>query len=143
MAKKVLVPLPDHDFDPTECAVPWHALREAGHDVVFATEKREKAACDPLLITGVLFGQLGAKDEPKRIYHEMEADKAFDRPIAWSEIEPKDYDALLLPGGHAPGMKQYLASEVLHDKVAAFAKLGRPVAAICHGVLVLARAKDR
>jgi putative intracellular protease/amidase len=36
-------------------------------------------------------------------------------------------------------MRQYLGSEVLQEKVAQFWKLGRPVGAICHGVLVLAR----
>jgi putative intracellular protease/amidase len=143
VAKRVLVPLPDRDFDPTESAVPWHALREAGHEVVFATAKRATPACDPLLITGVLFGQLGAKEEPKRLYLEMEKDPAFAKPIAWSEIDPARFDALVLPGGHAPGMKQYLAGETLHEKVAEFARTGKPVGAICHGVLVLARARDR
>ena len=39
-------------------------------------------------------------------------------------------------------MRQYLGSEVLQAKVAEFWQLERPVGAICHGVLVLARAKD-
>jgi putative intracellular protease/amidase len=44
-------------------------------------------------------------------------------------------------------MRQYLGSEELQAKVAAFWSLGgpeqrRPVGAICHGVLVLARTKD-
>lgn len=140
---RVLVPLPDHDFDLTETAVPWKLLREAKHEVVFATERGEKPACDPLLVTGVLFGQLGAKEVPKEYYRELEAsDPSFAKPIAWSAIEPDAYDALLLPGGHAPGMRQYLASEVLQHKVAMFARTNKPIAAICHGVLVLARAKD-
>jgi putative intracellular protease/amidase len=139
---RVLVPLPDRDFDPTEAAVPWKRLKEAGHEVVFATEHGAVPACDPLLIEGVLFGELGAKPEPKRFYAEMVASKELRTPITWSAIEPPDYDALLLPGGHAQGMKQYLASELLHEKVAAFAGAGKPMAAICHGVLVLARAKD-
>jgi len=50
------------------------------------------------------------------------------------------YDALLLPGGHAPGMRQYLGSAVLQAKTREFWALERPVAAICHGVLPLARA---
>ncbi|HEX4420414.1 MAG TPA: type 1 glutamine amidotransferase domain-containing protein, partial [Kofleriaceae bacterium] len=57
---KVLLPLPDHDFDVTEVAVPWKLLGEAGHEVVFATEAGATPACDPLLITGVVFGKLGA-----------------------------------------------------------------------------------
>lgn len=139
---RILVPLPDRDFDPTEAAVPWRKLTDAGHDVVFATERGERAACDPRLITGVLFGQLGAKPEPRRFYAEMEQCAAFRAPVRWDAIEPSALDALVLPGGHAPGMKQYLAGEVLHAKVAAFARTGRPMAAICHGVLVLARARD-
>jgi putative intracellular protease/amidase len=39
-------------------------------------------------------------------------------------------------------MRQYLASEELQRKVAEFWSLGRPVGAICHGVLVLARSAD-
>ncbi len=33
---RVLLPLPDRDFDVTEVAVPWAILRDAGHQVVFA-----------------------------------------------------------------------------------------------------------
>jgi putative intracellular protease/amidase len=39
-------------------------------------------------------------------------------------------------------MRQYLGSAELCEKVLAFWKTGRPVAAICHGVLVLARTRD-
>lgn len=143
MKKRVLVPLPDRDFDTTEVAVPWRLLTRAGHEVVFATEAGgARPACDPLLLTGVIFGQLGADPEPKAFYAELEEDPAFSDPIPWSAIEPSDFDALVLPGGHAPGMKQYLGSAELQAKVAAFAALGRPVGAICHGVIVLARATD-
>ncbi len=138
---RVLVPLPDRDFDPTETAVPWKVLTRAGHEVVFATEEGAKAACDPLLVRdeGVLFGQLGAKDGPKQLYREMQSSAAFAKPIAWRDVDPGAFDALVLPGGHAPGMKQYLGSEVLHAKVATFARRNKPMGAICHGVLVLAR----
>jgi putative intracellular protease/amidase len=139
---RVLIPLPDRDFDPTEAAVPWKMLREAGHDVVFATERGAVAACDPLLVRGVMFGELGAKPEPKGFYADMVASKELRTPITWQAIDPGAYDALVLPGGHAQGMKQYLASELLQEKVATFAASGKPLAAICHGVLVLARAKD-
>lgn len=138
---RVLVPLPDHDFDVTEVAVPWKLLREAGHEVVFATEKAGTVpACDPLLLTGVIFGQLGAAPEPQAFYREMIADPAFARTVAWDAIDVASFDAMVLPGGHAPGMRQYLGSEVLQRKVKAFAGSGKPWAAICHGVLVAARA---
>src|SRR6202046_1226060 len=139
---RVLVPLPDRDFDVTEVAVPWKLLTEAGHDVVFATEKGTTPAADPRLLVGVLFGELGAEDEAKACYREREGAAAFTRPLAWADVDPDAYGAMLLPGGHAPGMRQYLEGETLFARVAAFAKGGKPMGAICHGVIVLARAKD-
>jgi putative intracellular protease/amidase len=140
--RRILVPLPDRDFDVTEVAVPWKLLREAGHDVVFATEEGATPAADPLLLTGVIFGKLGAAPEPIAFYRELEQDSAFRAPIRWRDIDPAAYAGLLLPGGHAPGMRQYLGSEPLREKIAAYWRLGRPVAAICHGVLPLARTLD-
>lgn len=138
---RILVPLPDRDFDVTEVAVPWRLFTRAGHDVVFATERGATPACDPLLLTGVLFGQLGAEPEPKQFYAELERSQEFRAPIAWRDVDPAAYGALVLPGGHAPGMKQYLDGAELHAKVAAFWALERPVGAICHGTIVLARSK--
>jgi len=140
--KRILTPLPDRDFDVTEVAVPWKLSRRAGHEVVFATEKGGAApAADPLLLTGVLFGKLGAEAEPKSFYAELTQSPEFQRPVAWGALNVSDYDALLLPGGHAPGMRQYLGSLLLQDLIAEYWALQKPVAAICHGVLALARSK--
>ncbi len=141
---RVLLPLPDRDFDVTEVAVPWKLLRDAGHEVVFATERGAAGAvpaADPLLLTGVVFGRLGAADEPKAWYAEMSESREFRRPVLWSTVDPRDFGGLLLPGGHAPGMRQYLGNADLQRKVAEFSALDRPIGAICHGVLVLARAR--
>jgi putative intracellular protease/amidase len=138
---RVWMPLPDRDFDTTEVAVPWRVLRDRGHEVVFATERGGSAPeCDPRLIDGVIFGRLGAAPEPIAFYRELQQAPEFHAPVAWSEIEPGAFDGLVLAGGHAPGMRQYLGSKELQAKVAAFWALERPVGAICHGVLVLARA---
>lgn len=137
---RIWMPLPSSDFDPTESAVPWHLLTEAGHEVVFATSDGAPARCDPLLLTGVVFGQLGARPEPKALYARMEASPAFRAPVPWADLEPDAFDALWLCGGHAKGMRPYLEDPVLRARVRTFWALERPVAAICHGVIVLARA---
>ncbi|OJF14792.1 type 1 glutamine amidotransferase domain-containing protein [Couchioplanes caeruleus] len=140
---RVIMPLPDRDFDVTEVAVPWRLLTDAGHEVVFAGERAgADLAADPRLISGVLFGQLGAEPEPRRFYTQLTDAAAFRSPIAWADLRPDEYDGMILAGGHAPGMRQYLGSELLRTKVAEFWSLRRPVGAICHGVLVLARTRD-
>jgi putative intracellular protease/amidase len=140
---RVLVPLPDRDFDTTEVAVPWRLLTESGHEVTFATETAGTTpACDPKLLTGVIAGRLGAEPEPIEFYEQLTASPEFRSPIAWAEIDPPSYDGLVLPGGHAPGMRQYLGSELLRAKVSEFWRLERPIGAICHGVIVLARTID-
>jgi putative intracellular protease/amidase len=137
------MPLPDQDFDVTEVAVPWWVLRDAGHEVVFATERPGTIpAADPRLVTGVIFGQLGAAPQAKTTYDELTRAPEFGSTQAWAELDPAAFDGLLLPGGHAPGMRQYLGSPVLQEQVGRFWALSRPVGAICHGVLVLARTKD-
>jgi putative intracellular protease/amidase len=140
---RVLIPLPDHDFDVTEVAVPWRVLRDAGQEVAFATERGGTVpAADPRLLTGVIFGQLGAEPAAKRAYAELTGAPEFTGTQAWGSLDPAAFDGLLLPGGHAPGMRQYLGSAELREQVARFWALGRPVGAICHGVLVLARTPD-
>jgi putative intracellular protease/amidase len=139
----VLIPVPDQDFDVTEVAVPWRLLTRAGHVVRFATETGGTAPrADQRLLDGVILGQLGAADEPKAFYGEMQMDEEFRAPLAWEEVKAQEFGGLILPGGHAPRMRQYLGSEVLRRKVAEYWALDRPVGAICHGVLVLARASD-
>ena len=140
---RVVMPLPDRDFDVTEVAVPWRVLTTAGHEVVFASERAGASlAADPRLLTGVLFGRLGAEPEPQQFYRQMLDAARFRAPVGWADLQPDEYEGMILPGGHAPGMRQYLGSDVLRDKVAQFWALRRPVGAICHGVLVLARTRD-
>ena len=103
--KSVLIPLPDRNFDTTEVAVPWQHLMQAGVEAVFATERGAIAQCDPLLLTGVVFGQLGADAEATQAYQRMIGSAAFRQPLLWAAIDVNQFDALLLPGGRAPGMR--------------------------------------
>ncbi len=139
---RVLTLLPDRDFDPTESAVPWRLLTEVGHDVIFATESGARGEADPRVLDGVIFGQLRAAPEPRAFYHAMQDDPAFAHPLRWDDVADDAFDALLLPGGHAPGMRPYLESERVQSIALAAWTSGRPVAAICHGTIVLARTID-
>lgn len=146
MSKKVLMPLPRHDFDPTESAVPWKILKQSGVEVVFATPNTQKASCDPLMLSGkglgIFAATLVANSEAKQAYAEMESSPEFKTPISWQSASRQTFDGLILPGGHAQGMKEYLESELLQQIALDFFKANKPVGAICHGVIVLARTKD-
>jgi putative intracellular protease/amidase len=140
--KKILIPLPDNDFDLTEVAVPWKLFKQKNYEITFATENCTRAHCDPRLITGVIFGQLGAEKDAISFYREMEQSAEFLNPVRYADIKPENFDLLHLPGGHAPGMKQYLENKILQQKVSLFFKLNKPVGSICHGAVVLARTID-
>ena len=154
----VLIPIPQRDFDPTEVAVSWKVLSELGHQVRFATPTATPAKADDLMVTGrgldpwgfipgishlVGIGRvLRADARGRSAYAELLRSSAFSNPIAWAEIDG-DFDGLLLPGGHrARGMREYLESRILQDVVVGAFGDGKPVAAICHGVVVAARSID-
>jgi len=71
----------------------------------------------------------------------MESAPAFRAPSRWGEIAPDDFDALILPGGHAPEMKPYLESQQVRRIIRSFFEREAPVAAVCHGVLAVARTR--
>lgn len=154
----VLIPLPALDFDPTEAAVSWAVLTGRGHRVSFATPDGAPAQADPIMLSGrgldvwspvpglggfKLFGLLlRANAQARRAYAAMIIDPAYRAPTTWAALRLADYDALLLPGGHrARGMRPYLESEILQGLVAQAFAAGKPVAAICHGVLLAARSR--
>lgn len=144
--RKIVFPLPAEGFEPTESAVPWRALLDAGHEVVFATPDGRPARPDDRVLTGRGFGPwrpfLRATAHARALCAQMEASPAFQSPVAYVDLEADAYDGLLLTGGHAPGMRSYLDAEAVHRLAAAHMKADKPVGAICHGVLAVARARD-
>jgi len=142
--KTILAPLPDMDFDPTEIAVPWKILTTEGFEIIFATENGNKPKADENLVypKDFITSQFYVEPVAKEFYLEMEQDPKFCSPIKWEEIDVTQYDALLLSGGHACGMRQYCESDVLQKKISEYWKLNKPVAAIGRGCLLLSRCKD-
>jgi putative intracellular protease/amidase len=157
---RVLIPLPARDFDPSEAAVSWRVLVDGRHVVHFATPDGEPAVADDMMLTGrgldpwgripllrnfPLVGLLmRANRDARQAYAKMIADPNYLTPQRFDAIDPSAHDALLLPGGHrARGMREFLESEVLQRHVASFFEQEKPVAAVCHGVLLAARSISR
>jgi putative intracellular protease/amidase len=155
----VLMPLPALDFDPTEVSVSWQVLQVHGHQVVFATPEGAMAPADDLMVSGqgldpwgavpglrsvaVVGRVLRANTDGRRAYAALQRDPAFRAPLRWADLRQGEFDGLLLPGGHRRrGMQAYLESPVLQGLVADFFEQDKPVAAVCHGVLVAARSQS-
>lgn len=158
---KIIIPIANRDFDPTEVAVTWQILRAAGHDIEFATADGQRGYADPMMISGEGLDPWGwipglrkirciglllrANRFGRNAYQALEQDARFLTPRRYQDLRVDDYDAMVLPGGHAQGMKQYLEDATLQGFVADFfdsvdaAGRHKPVAAICHGALLAAR----
>ncbi|MBN2639764.1 MAG: DJ-1/PfpI family protein [Bacteroidales bacterium] len=141
--KKILIPLPNYGFDPTESSVPWMYLNDAGFQTVFATPDGKPAQADIRMLTGkdlgVLKSVLMNDKNGQRAYAKLEKSSEFHHPISYEQIDWNEFDALLLSGGHDKGMREYLGSALLQEKVAGFFDAKKPVAAICHGTLLAGR----
>jgi protease I len=126
-AKKILMLVGDYVED-YEVMVPFQALLMLGHTV--------HAVCP-----GKKAGQT-----VRTAVHDFEGDQTYsEKPghnftlnATFTEIQPADYDALVLPGGRAPEYLR-LNDEVLR-LVRDFTQRNKPIAAICHGVQLLTAA---
>jgi protease I len=125
--KKILMITGDFTED-YETMVPFQTLMAVGH-TVHAVCPGKKAG-----------------DTVATSIHDFEGDQTYSEKrghnfalnASFDDIQVKDYDALVIPGGRAP---EYL--RLNPDVLAAvrhFFDAGKPVAAICHGAQVLAAA---
>jgi putative intracellular protease/amidase len=98
----------------------------------------------PLLRKLKLLGLLlRANGDARRAHAQLQNDPAFLRPATYAGLTVADYDGLVLPGGHwARGMRRYLEDPGLQRFVADFFDADKPVAAICHGVVLAARSRS-
>ena len=143
---KALIATSTQGFDPSEVAIPWKVLSEAGVDVRFATDTGKQASPDPIMLSGEGLGPfkraLIARKDARKACAELQNNPHFQAPINYAAINPDDFDGLLLPGGHAKEVRPYLESKTLQQAIVAFFKADKPVAAICHGTVAAARAID-
>ncbi len=146
MSAKILVPLPAYGFDPTEAAIPWQLLSERGHQLIFSTPQGRPAAPDVRMLRGENLGiwkpLLRARKDAVEACLQMMASPEFQQPISYPAASAANYAALLLPGGHDQGMREYLEAVQLQQLVVDFFTAQKPVAAICHGVVLAARSID-
>ena len=137
--------LPDSDYDPTEAALPWAALHDAGIVARFATPTGKVAHADRRLTEqgfSLLSPVLMTRASALTAYARMSCDPRFLAPMAYADVRDNDVSGVFVPGGHAPGMKSMLDSIAAQDIFGRALLAGLPAGAVCHGVLLAARAQN-
>ncbi len=126
-AKKILMLVGDFVED-YEVMVPFQALTMVGHHVDAVCPGKSKG------------------EKVRTAVHDFEGDQTYSEKRGhdfvltgeFAAVDPDDYDALVVPGGRAP---EYIRLDLrVIEIVRAFAGARKPIAAICHGLLVLAAA---
>lgn len=126
-AKKILMICGDYGED-YEIMVPFQTLGAVGHTVDAVCP--DKKAGDT--IATAIHDFEGAQTYSEKPGHNFTLNATFD------DIDPADYDALVIPGGRAP---EYLRlNPAVLAMVKHFFDTDKPVAAICHGAQILTAA---
>ena len=127
MSKDILMIVGDFGED-YEIMVPFQALQSVGHNVDAVCPDRE------------------AGEVCKTAIHDFRGDQTyleerghdFELNATMADVDPTEYDALVVPGGRAP---EYLRShDSVIETVQHFFEADKPVATICHGPQILAAA---
>ncbi|KAK3319716.1 class I glutamine amidotransferase-like protein [Cercophora scortea] len=146
---QVLIMMADYGHDPTETAVPYHAFKDAGFIVHFATETGNTPACDKRMLEGITQKLLGANKSTLDLYKKMTQTHEWVLPRAWTApaFTLARFDLVFFPGGHDKGVRQIIDSPVVHKLLLDFFPTTRKpsrkaVAAVCHGVMVLSESRD-
>jgi len=128
MAGRRILMLAGDFVEDYEIMVPFQTLLAVGHRVEVVCPGKK------------------AGDKVRTAIHDFEGDQTYsEKPghnftlnATFDQVNERDYDALVIPGGRAPEYIR-LNPRVL-EIVRHFASAGKPIAAICHGAQVLAAA---
>jgi protease I len=122
---KILLAIGDA-AEATDTLYPWMRLMEAGYECVVAAPE-------------VRSYQLVLHERPEGWHITRETPGyMFDADIAFKDVNPEEYAAILISGGRAPEYIRY--DRDLNDTVRWMVAHGRPVGSVCHGIEVLATA---
>lgn len=124
-----------------ELMQPVQALLDAGHEITFATPKGMAPSVDRTSIDKMYFGgdEAAMKDSEKQLAELglMSSDKSPVISLARVEqIGYDHFDAVYVPGGHAP-MQDLLVSSELGNLLTYFHENGKTTALACHGPIAL------
>lgn len=112
-----------------EMSTPYYLFENAGFHVTIASIKGGRPPHDP---NSVKEDDSENPESVRRFLADEIAQEKLSNTPPIASLNPADYDAIYLPGGH--GTMWDLANEqALVKTIEAFNKDGKPIAAVCHG----------
>jgi protease I len=127
VGKKILMLVGDFVED-YEVMVPFQALQMVGHEVHAVCPNKKAGE----MVKTAVHDFEGDQTYTEKPGHQFQLNANFD------DVEAEDYDALVIPGGRAP---EYIRlNEQVLEMTRHFAQTNKPIAAVCHGLQLLAAA---
>jgi protease I len=128
MSRKTILMIVGDYVEDYEVMVPFQALQMVGHTVHAVCPGKKSGE----YVRTAIHDFEGDQTYSEKRGHNFALNATFD------QVQPEDYDALVIPGGRAP---EYLrlnlrVIEIVHH----FSKTNKPTAALCHGAQILATA---
>ena len=125
----------------SELTHPYLVFSEAGYEVDIFSPEGGKCEADGMSDPNDESGYSRLDLISQGFIHTPELKALVDNTKPVSDIDHNTYDAIVVAGGQAP-MFNFDKTTDLHQKFAAFHAAGKVAAALCHGVAILAYAKD-
>jgi putative intracellular protease/amidase len=119
-----------------EFVSPYYTFVDAGAAVTLASVQGGNPPVDPKS-----YQEESQTEETRRFLADVEAQAALSHTIAIDRVNVEDYDAIFLPGGHGT-MWDFPTSQALTDKLEAFDRTEKIIAAVCHAPAALVSAKN-
>lgn len=142
---KILMVLTSHDtlgetgkktgFWLEEFAAPYYVFKDAGVDITLASPSGGQPPLDP-----ASDGEEAQTEDTRRFRSDDAAQAELANTVILASVKADDFDAVFFPGGHGPlwDLAENADSIAL---IEAFARLGRPIGAVCHAPAVFRHPK--
>ena len=114
-----------------ELAAPYYVFMEVGANITLASPKGGKVPLDPKSQAIII-----ATRNTKRFLRDEVAMNLLSKSIALSEIKAENFDVIFIVGGHGP-LWDLANNQNLKQLLEAFDSEGKPIGAVCHGVVGL------
>ncbi len=104
-----------------EFAIPYQEFRANGFEVTVASPRGGAAPIDPR-----------SEPSPEQAREATQAREALQHTVRLDSINPNDFDAIFIPGGHGP-LFDFPGNIPLQNTLRSYMEQGKMIAAVCHG----------